>query len=192
MAIRKAHVPRYLLIGEPNGVGKVGQVFFDGVRVPVDRLLGGVEGRRLSQIMTAVNNGRLLQSARWLTACETAFVSTLEFVKNRQAFGQRVFDLQNTQFRLADMKAEIVVGRAFVDQCLMKYVEGTITFDETAMAKLWVSEVETRVMDQRVQLHGGMGVANESRISKMWTGSRVHRIFTGRSEMQRMAIARNL
>lgn len=173
-----------------RGAGNVGQVFFEDVRVPADRLVGA-EGRGLSQIMTAVNAARLVQAARWLAACETALGITVEYVRHRMAFGQRVLDFQNTQFRLADMKTEIAVGRAFVDRCLARAARGTITFDETAMAKLWISELETRVMDQCVQLHGGMGVANEMPISKMWTASRVHRIFIGTSEMQRMAIARN-
>jgi acyl-CoA dehydrogenase len=175
-----------------RGAGNVGQVFFADVRVPADRLLGGVEGRGLAQIMTSVNSGRLLQAARWLAACETAFAITCDFVRSRNAFGQRLIDFQNTQFRLADIKTEIAVARAFLDRCLIRGYRGTISFDDTAMAKLWISEMETRVMDQCVQLHGAMGVANEAPISKMWTASRVHRIFIGTSEMQRIAIARNL
>jgi len=175
-----------------RGSGNVGQVFFENVRVPADRLLGGVEGRGLGQIMMVVNDARLTNAARWLASCETAYGLTLDFVRNRQAFGQRVLDFQNTQFRLADMKTEIAVGRAFLDKYLLKGLAGTITFDETAMVKLWISELEGRVMDQCVQLHGGMGFANESAISKMWTSARVHRIYLGTSEMQRLAIAKGI
>jgi acyl-CoA dehydrogenase len=117
---------------------------------------------------------------------------TVDFVRNRYAFGQRVLDFQNTQFRLADMRTEITVGRAFLDKYLLKGLADTITFDETAMVKLWISELEGRVMDQCVQLHGGMGFANESPISKMWSSARAHRIYLGTSEMQRLAIAKSI
>jgi alkylation response protein AidB-like acyl-CoA dehydrogenase len=99
-------------------------------------------GRGLAQIMLVVNDARLTNAARWLASCETAYGLTLDFVRNRQAFGQRVLDFQNTQFRMADMKTEIAVGRAFLDKYLLKGLAGTITFDETAMVKLWISELK--------------------------------------------------
>ncbi|MET0660892.1 MAG: acyl-CoA dehydrogenase family protein [Steroidobacteraceae bacterium] len=175
-----------------KGAGNVGTAYFDDVKVPIDRLLGGVEGKGLAQVMTAVNTARLVQASRWLACCESAFALTVDYVKERKAFGQRVLDFQNTQFRLADVKTDIAVGRGFLDNLLRRALKGDVSFEDSAMAKLWISEMETRVMDQCVQLHGGAGVANESPISKLWTSSRVHRIFIGTSEMQRMAIARSI
>lgn len=175
-----------------RGTGNVGMVSFDNVRVPARNLLGHVEGRGMKQAFAVLNAGRLCLAARMLAACELALQMTVDFVRNREAFGQRIMDFQNTQFRLADMKTEITVGRAFLDSCLEKALCNEISVEETSMAKLWISELEARVMDQAVQLHGGMGVANEHPISKMYTFARPHRIYVGTSEIHRHIIARSL
>jgi len=119
---------------------------------------------------------------------------TVEYVKNRKAFGQRILDFQNSQFKLADIKTDLMIGRAFVDQCLAKsqHMDGKITPVESSVAKLWTSETEFRVADQCLQLHGGMGYAHEMPISRLWTQARVHRILLGTSEIHRMAIGRSI
>lgn len=175
-----------------RGTGNVGMVAFNDVRVPARNLLGGAEGHGMKQAFAVLNAGRLCLGARMLAMCELAFEMTLEFVKNREGFGQRIFDFQNTQFRLADMKTDLRVGRGFLDSCLERAMREQISVEETAMVKLWISEMEARVIDQAVQLHGGMGVANEHPISKMYTYARPHRIYAGTSEVLRHVIGRGL
>jgi alkylation response protein AidB-like acyl-CoA dehydrogenase len=177
-----------------KGCSNEAEFFFEDVRVPRERLVGGQEGNGFKQVMGSLNEMRIAEGARYLAAAEHAFELTVEFVKNRKAFGQRILDFQNTQFRLADIKAELMIGRAFIDQCLAKsqYMDGKITPVESSIAKLWTSELEFRVMDQCLQFHGGMGYAHEMPISQLWTQSRVHRILLGTSEIHRMAIGRSI
>lgn len=172
--------------------GGVAEVFLDNVRVPARNLLGGVEGRGLTAGLSAITLGRLATAARCLAACELALQLTTEYTKNRRAFSQRIFDFQNTQFKLASMKTEIAVGRAFIDEYLRRLAAGQLDQVESAMAKLWASELEGRVMDECLQLHGGVGFSDEFPISKMYAFARVHRIYVGTSEIMRTIIARSL
>ncbi len=175
-----------------KSAGGVAEVFFEDVRVPAENLLGGQEGRGMANALGTITVARLAQSARMMAACELAFRMTVEFVKSRKAFGQRVFDFQNTQFKLAQMKTEIAVGRAFLDQLLKRNVSGVVDAVEGSMAKLWISELEGRVMDECLQLHGGAGFSDEFAISKMYAFARVHRLYLGTSEIQRLTIARTI
>ena len=174
-----------------RSAGGVGEFFFDNVRVGSDALLGGVEGRGLSSGLGNITIARLATAARMLAACELAFVLTVDFVKNRRAFNQRIADFQNTQFKLAQVKTEISVGRGYLDELLARALSGDVTITESAMAKLWISEMEARVMDECLQLFGGAGFSNEYPISKMYAFARVHRIYLGTSEIQKIAIARS-
>jgi acyl-CoA dehydrogenase len=175
-----------------RGASNLGTVYFDHVRVPASELLGGVEGQGMSQMLSMVTIARVALAARMLAACELAFSMTVDLVKNREAFGKKIFDFQNTQFALASMKTEISVGRAFVDSLLVRLNDNAVSDAESSMAKLWVSELEGRIMDQAVQLHGAMGFANENPISKMYTSARAHRIFLGTSEIHRIIISRSI
>jgi acyl-CoA dehydrogenase len=168
------------------------EFWFEDVRVPRDRLLGEREGGGFKQVMGVFNDMRVAEGARYLAAAELAFALTLDFVRNRRAFGQRVLDFQNSQFRLAEIKTELAVGRAFLDSLLEKIKRGSLTAVDSSMAKLWLSELEFRVADQCLQLHGGMGYAHESPISSIWTHARVHRILLGTSEIQRVLIGKSL
>jgi acyl-CoA dehydrogenase len=172
--------------------GGVAEIFFDNVRIPAANLLGGVEGRGLTSALGAITLGRMATAVRCVAACELALQLTTEYTKNRQAFGQRVFDFQNTQFKLASMKTEIAVARAFVDDYLRRIAAGTLDQVQSAMAKLWTSELEGRVMDECLQLHGGVGFSDEFPISKMYAFARVHRIYVGTSEIMRTIISRSM
>lgn len=164
---------------------------FDQVRVPVGNLLGG-EGQGFRLMMTELPKERYNIAARALGAAYAAYEMTLEFVKSRKAFGKTIFEFQNTQFVLADIKTELTVGTAFFDSCLAEMAEGRFDHEKSAIAKLWMSEMEDRVVDRCLQLHGGAGYMDEYPISRLYTASRVHRIYGGTSEIMRMAIGRGL
>lgn len=174
--------------------GGVCEVFFDDVRIPASNVLGGPEGvgRGLRIALSTLDLGRASVGVRAIAASELALSVTTEYTKVRQAFGQSVFDFQNTQFKLASVATEIAAGRAFVDSCLEKLAEGTLRPQDTAMLKLFCSEVEGRVMDECLQLHGGAGFSNEYLISKLFAHARVHRIYVGTSEIMRQIISRSL
>jgi alkylation response protein AidB-like acyl-CoA dehydrogenase len=141
--------------------------------------------------MYSLNRDRLMWSIISHSAAQRAFDLTVDFVKNRQAFGKTIFDFQNTQFRLADMKAELAVGRAFLEQAIRTYLRtGEVDATEAAIAKLWVPEMEGRIIDQCVQLHGGAGYMDEYPISRLYTAARLHRIFAGTSEIMRLTLGR--
>jgi acyl-CoA dehydrogenase len=175
-----------------NGCANEAEFFFENVRVPAERLLGREEGGGFKQVMSVLNDMRVAEGARYLAAAEKAFDLTVEYVKERRAFGQRVFDFQNTQFRLAEMKTELAVGRAFLDKMLRKIRSATLTPADSSMVKMWLSELEFRVADQCLQFFGGMGYAHEMPISQIWTQARAHRILLGTSEIHRWALGRAL
>jgi len=159
-----------------KSAGGVSQVFFEDVRVPASSILGGEEGRGMSAALDTITTARLAMSARIVATCELAFLMTVDFVKNRDAFGQKVFDFQNTQFKLASVKTELAVARIYLDELLARNVEGKVDPVEASMAKLWISEMEGRVLDELLQLHGGAGSRTTTRFrrcmrSRGFTGS---------------------
>jgi acyl-CoA dehydrogenase len=168
------------------------EVFFDDVRVPARYLLGEEEGLGLKQALNSIGLGRVAAAARSIAACELALEITVDFVKNRSAFGQTIFDFQNTQFKLASTATEITAARAFVDSVLRKMTEGEVGSVESAKLKLFCTELEGRVMDECLQLHGAAGYSNEYAISKMYAFARIHRIYIGTSEIMRTVIGRSL
>lgn len=173
-----------------RGCGVEAEIFLDEVRLPADRLIGEGSSNALRNALGVVTDMRVAQAGRFLAGAEMAFDYTVDYVKNRKAFGQTVFDFQNTQHQLADMMTSICTLRPFVDICLSKIAQGTLTPGESAMAKLATSEAEFSIADRCLQLHGGMGIALETPIAKIWTTARIHRIFLGTSEIQKNAIAR--
>jgi long-chain-acyl-CoA dehydrogenase len=175
-----------------KSAGGSAQAFFSDVRVPAENLLGGIEGKGLSHAFKTMSLGRLVVAARAMAACELALELTLEFVKNRKAFGQRILDFQNTQFKLADVRTETAVGRAYIDKMLRQLIESEVDSTDSAMAKLWATETEGRVMDECLQLFGGAGYSDEYPISKMFALARAHRIQAGTSEILRLIIGRSL
>ncbi|WP_068076636.1 acyl-CoA dehydrogenase family protein [Novosphingobium lentum] len=169
-----------------------GEISFDNVRVPAENLLGE-EGRGMAICLGGVNMDRITWPLIAHAASQRAFEETVEFVKNRKAFGQTIFDFQNTQFKLAEMKTEMAVGRAFLDEVIRDYqANGKLDNLKCAMAKMWLPEMEARVMDGCVQLHGGAGYMDEYPISRLYTAARLHRIFAGTAEIMRLLVARSI
>ena len=166
------------------------ELFFDGVRVPEDHLLGGVEGRGFAQLMSDLAFERLLIGVNSMAMMEGAYEATLAYVRERQAFGKAVAEFQNTRFKLAEIATQIRVGRAFVDQCIALQLEGRLDATTASMAKLWASEALGRCVDECVQLFGGYGYMNEYLIGRMYVDTRIQRIYGGTSEIMKEVIAR--
>lgn len=167
------------------------ELFFDDVRVPLENLLG-VEGRGFTQLMTELAQERLVQAVRGMAAAEAALEWTIAYTTGRTAFGQTIADFQNTQFRLAEMRAEIAVHRVFVDRCMEVHLQGKLDAVDAAIAKMQVTELQGRVMDQCVQLHGGAGYMWEYPISRAWADARMARIAGGSVEVMKQIIARSI
>jgi acyl-CoA dehydrogenase len=164
---------------------------FDNVRVPAENLFLG-EGKAMQILMSTFALDRLEIAARALGEAELAFNLALDFVKIRKAFGQPVFEFQNTQFKLAEMKTEIEVGRSFLHDGIRKYRRGRFGLVDGAMTKLWIPEMADRVIDMALQMFGGAGFMEEMPISKLYRGNRLQRLYAGTSELQKVAIARTL
>ena len=168
------------------------ELFFEDVRVPADNLLGGVEGQGFYQLMHDLPYERMMIGVGAMAAMEGAYRATLDYVRDRQAFGRPIADFQNTRFKLAEVATQIMVGRAFIDRCVDQLLTGMLDPATAAMAKLWASETEGRVIDELLQLHGGYGFMNEFLIARMYADARIARIFGGTNEIMKEVIARAL
>jgi acyl-CoA dehydrogenase len=166
------------------------ELFFDDVQVSADQLLGGKEGQGFFQLMADLPYERLIIGLTALAAMEGAYEITLDYVRERKAFGQTVADFQNTKFKLAEVATEIQVGRAFIDRCVEDLVAGKLDTATASMAKLWGSEAQGRVVDTCLQLFGGYGYMNEYLIGRMYTDARIQRIYGGTSEIMKEVISR--
>lgn len=167
------------------------ELFFNNVKVPKENLLGEFN-RGFYHLMHFLAEERLLSAVGSLANAEAAFAVTLEYASERKVFGQTVADFQVNRFKFADMRTEIDVAQAFIDRCVMVHNEGNLTADDAAKAKLYATELEDRVTDHCVQLHGGNGYMDEYPISRMYTAARVSRIYAGSSEIMREIIARSI
>nr|WP_298726552.1 acyl-CoA dehydrogenase family protein [uncultured Steroidobacter sp.] len=167
------------------------ELFFDNVVVPKRNVLGDAT-QGFSYLQRFLVGERLIAAIDSMAAAQTAFDITLEFIQNRRAFGRPVGTFQNSRFVMAGLRAEIDSAQTFVDQCVLEFNADRLTADEVAGAKLVASEVEGRVVDACVQLHGGAGYMDEYRISRLYTEARVSRIFAGSSEIMKEIIGRNL
>ena len=173
-------------------MGDTSELFFDDVPVPAANLLGGEEGRGLPQLMQQLPKERLMIAIESLALIEAAVDHTIAYVQERHAFGQRLLDFQNTQFRLAECKTEAMVARSFIDDCIDLYVRSELDATRASMAKLWASERAQKVVDNCLQLFGGYGYMNEYPIAQMYKNVRVKRIYGGTSEIMKLLIARSL
>jgi acyl-CoA dehydrogenase len=167
------------------------ELFFNNVKVPKQNLLGDLH-RGFYHLMHFLGEERLLGAVGYLAAADAAFDITMDYIRERTAFGQPIADFQNTRFKMADMRTEIDVAQAFVDQCVEEHNRHALTADNAAKAKLFTSELEGRVMDNCVQLHGGAGYMDEYAICRMYLNARVSRIYAGSSEVMREIIARSV
>jgi len=167
------------------------ELFFNNVKVPKENLLGEWN-KGFYQLMHFLAEERLLGAVGYHAAADAAFDITMDYIRERKAFGQTIADFQNTRFKMADMRTELDVAQAYIDQCVVEHNEGTLTADDAAKAKLFCSELEGRVMDACVQLHGGAGYMDEYPICRMFLNARVSRIYAGSSEIMRELIARSI
>jgi acyl-CoA dehydrogenase len=168
------------------------ELFFDNVQVPADALLGGKEGQGFFQLMGDLPYERLIIGVSSLAAMEGAYLATLDYVRERKAFGKPIAEFQNTKFKLAEIATQIKVGRAFIDRCVVDLVAGKLDTATASMAKLWGSEAQGRVVDECVQLFGGYGYMNEYLVTRMYTDARIQRIFGGTNEIMKEVISRAL
>ena len=168
------------------------ELFFEDVRVHESQLLGGAEGRGFFQLMGDLPYERLFIGVGAQAAMEGAYHATLDYVRERTAFGQPIAEFQNTKFKLAEIATTIKVGRAFVDECVRDMLEGKLDTTKASMAKLWGSENQCRVIDECLQLFGGYGYMNEYMIGRMYTDARIQRIYGGTNEIMKEVISRSL
>ncbi|WP_185267631.1 acyl-CoA dehydrogenase family protein [Halopseudomonas xiamenensis] len=167
------------------------ELFFDDVRVPVSNRLGE-ENRGFKYLTHQLAWERLIIALRAAQSIETLLEETITYTRERKVFGNTVFDFQNTRFKLAEVKANATMLRVFVDDCLEKVMAGELTADVAAMAKLLGSEMQGKMLDELLQLHGGYGFMSEYKIGRAWVDARVARIYGGTSEIMKEIISRNL
>ena len=165
---------------------------FEEARVPAENHLGDVEGQGFYQLMADLPYERMMIGVGALAAMEGTYHATLDYVRERQAFGRPIADFQNTRFKFAEVATQIMVGRAFIDRCVEQLVAGALDAATASMAKLWATETEGRVIDELLQLHGGYGYMNEFMIARMYADARVARIYGGTNEIMKEVIARAL
>lgn len=168
------------------------ELFFDDVFIPADNILGGVEGRGFYQLMGELPQERLVIAMQAMIGIEKALEVTVDYVKNRKAFGKTIWDFQNTQFTLADLKARGTAARVFVNDCIAKLLKGELDVSTASMAKYWVTELQSEVVDKCLQFHGGAGYINDYPIARMYRDTRIARIFGGSNEIMKMLIARSM
>lgn len=167
------------------------ELFFSDVRVPVANRIGE-EGAGFFYLMSGLERERMAIAIAAVAAAEKAYEITMDYVKERTAFGRPIGSFQNSRFTMAEMATEIHIARVFIDHCTMELVEGRLTPDRAAMAKWWCTELQLRVVDRGVQLHGGYGYMTEYPIARMYTDSRAQTIYGGTTEIMKELIGRGL
>ncbi|MBB3176653.1 acyl-CoA dehydrogenase family protein [Variovorax sp. Sphag1AA] len=167
------------------------ELFFDDVRVPASNLLGE-EGKGFAYLMGELPQERFSIAVTAAARLEVALEQTLDYVKDRRAFGQTVWDFQNTKFKLADIKAQAIAVRLMIDHYLGEHMRRRLTLEESAIAKLYATEALGKALDEMVQLHGGYGYMLEYPVARSFVDMRVNRIYGGTSEVMRDLISRKL
>ncbi|WP_395448187.1 acyl-CoA dehydrogenase family protein [Aminobacter sp. UC22_36] len=168
------------------------ELFFNDVRVPTSNLLGSEEGQGFVQLMQQLPQERLQIGTGAIAMIERALAETIDYVKDRKAFGKAILDFQNTQFKLAELKTEATIGRVFYNDCVARHISGGLDPVTASMAKYWLSDLQCKIVDECLQLFGGYGYMNEYPIARMYRDARVQRIYGGTNEIMKLLIARSL
>jgi acyl-CoA dehydrogenase len=167
------------------------ELFFNDCRVPAENLLGE-EGTGFAQLMAHLIPERLGLAVSSMAGCEAALAMTLEYVKERKAFGRPIGTFQNSRFVLADLQTKVDISRCWMDRTIQRYVDGTCTVQEAAQAKYWTTDLLSEVSDACVQLFGGYGYTTEYKISEIWADARVNRIYAGTNEIMKELVGRSM
>ncbi|HYW93592.1 MAG TPA: acyl-CoA dehydrogenase family protein [Gammaproteobacteria bacterium] len=165
------------------------ELFFNDVRVPKENLLGQ-EGQGFAYLMNELVQERLVIGINSICAAERTLEKTIEYTKERRAFGQPIAKFQNTRFKLAELKTNVTIGRIFIDHCIEQHLQGKLDVTTAAMAKYWCSEMQWALTDDCVQLHGGYGYMLEFPVAKAFVDGRVQRIYGGSNEIMKELISR--
>jgi acyl-CoA dehydrogenase len=168
------------------------ELFFEEVALPPESLLGTEEGQGFYQLMMELPQERLIVSVGAVAMMERALALTIDYVRERDAFGKKIIDFQNTQFVLAECKSEATVARVFLDHCIERHVKGELDTTTASMAKYWHTDLVGKIVDRCLQLFGGYGYMDEYPISRMYRDARVMRIYAGTNEIMKLLIARSL
>jgi acyl-CoA dehydrogenase len=168
------------------------ELFFEDVSLPAENLLGHEEGQGFAQLMNELPQERLIVASHAMAMMERALQLTIDYVKERQAFGKKIVEFQNTQFVLAECKTEMTIARVFFDHCVGQHIEGKLDTTTASMAKYWMTDLQAKVIDRCLQLFGGYGYMDEYPISRMYRDARVMRIYAGTNEIMKLLIARSL
>jgi acyl-CoA dehydrogenase len=167
------------------------ELFFNDCRVPAENLLGA-EGTGFAQLMAHLIPERLGLAVSSMAGCEAALAMTLEYVRERKAFGRPIGTFQNSRFVLADLQTKVDISRCWMDRTIQRYVDGTATVQEAAQAKYWTTDLLSEVSDACVQLFGGYGYTTEYKISEIWADARVNRIYAGTNEIMKELVGRSM
>src|SRR5438034_5524874 len=168
------------------------ELFFDDVKLPAEGLLGPEEGQGFVQLMKDLPQERLIVCTAAIGMIERALRLTIDYVKERKAFGKAIIDFQNTQFELAECKTEATIGRVFHDNCVERHLKRELDTVTASMAKYWLTDLQNDIVDRCLQLFGGYGYMDEYPISRMYRDARVQRIYAGTNEIMKLLIARSL
>ncbi|GAA3135437.1 acyl-CoA dehydrogenase family protein [Streptosporangium carneum] len=167
------------------------ELFFDDVRVPAANLLGEQEGQGFFQLMANLPQERLSIAVMAVATAESVLRTTIEYCRTRKAFGQSIGSFQNTRFVLAELDTEVEIARHYVDKCILALNAGELSAVDAAKAKWWTTELQTKVVDRCLQLHGGYGYMMEYPVAKAWIDSRVQTIYGGTTEIMKEIIGRS-
>jgi acyl-CoA dehydrogenase len=168
------------------------ELFFEDVSLPTENLLGTEEGQGFAQLMTELPQERLIVAVHAVAMMERALALTIDYVKQRKAFGKAIIEFQNTQFVLAECKTEATVAKVFLDHCIGRHITGGLDTATASMAKYWLTDLQGNIIDRCLQLFGGYGYMDEYPISRMYRDARVLRIYAGTNEIMKLLIARGL
>jgi acyl-CoA dehydrogenase len=168
------------------------ELFFEDVKLPAENLLGNEEGQGFYQLMQELPQERLIVAVHAVAMMERALALTIDYAKQRAAFGKKIIEFQNTQFELAECKTDTTIAKVFLDHCIGEHVAGRLDTVTASMAKYRLSETQGKVIDRCLQLFGGYGYMDEYPISRMYRDARVLRIYAGTNEIMKLLIARSL